>query len=104
MSQFENVTIVKQANVYFEGKVTSRAVLFNDGTKRTLGIMLPGEYTFSTELKEEMEILAGHLEYKLAGEEWKTIEGTGVFYVPANESFELKIHAVVDYCCSYLSE
>ncbi|WP_078553644.1 pyrimidine/purine nucleoside phosphorylase [Bacillus alkalicellulosilyticus] len=103
MSTFENVTIVKAANIYFEGKVTSRTVLFEDGTKKTLGIMNPGEYEFSTDQKEEMEILAGKLEYKLQGEEWKTIDGSGTFYVPANESFALKVHTVVDYCCSYLS-
>ncbi|HWO96512.1 MAG TPA: pyrimidine/purine nucleoside phosphorylase [Bacillus sp. (in: firmicutes)] len=104
MSQFENVHVIKKANVYFDGKVTSRTVVFEDGTKKTLGIMLPGEYEFSTSLKEEMEILAGNLEYKLDGQGWKTIEGSGVFYVPANEKFQLKVHTVADYCCSYLSE
>lgn len=104
MSEFKNVTLVKKANIYFEGKVTSRAVLFADGTKKTLGIMLPGEYEFSTDLKEEMEILAGHLEYKLTGEDWKTIDGSGVFYVPANDKFQLKVHSVSDYCCSYIKE
>ena len=104
MSKIENVTIIKKANVYFDGKVTSRTVLFPDGTKKTLGIMLPGEYEFSTSLKEEMEIVAGNLEYKLDGQDWETIEGSGVFYVPANETFQLKVHTVADYCCSYLAE
>lgn len=104
MSQFTNVTVVKQANVYFDGKVTSRTVLFPDGEKKTLGIMLPGEYEFSTSQKEEMEFLAGKLEYKLQGGEWVSIDGTGVFYVPANESFQLKVHTVADYCCSYLND
>jgi len=102
MSQLENVTLTKQANVYFEGKVTSRTAILEDGTKKTLGIMLPGEYEFSTESKEEMEILSGHLEYKLTGEEWKTINGSGIFYVPANDKFQLKVHTVTDYCCSYI--
>ncbi|OIJ17239.1 hypothetical protein BKP37_01690 [Anaerobacillus alkalilacustris] len=104
MEQFNNVTIIKKANTYFDGKVTSRVVIFEDGTKKTLGIMLPGEYKFSTDVKEEMDILAGHLEYKLQGEDWKVIDGIGVFYVPANEQFQLKVHSVVDYCCSYLAE
>ncbi|MBD3109903.1 pyrimidine/purine nucleoside phosphorylase [Bacillus sp. AGMB 02131] len=104
MSQLENVTLVKQANVYFDGKVTSRTAILADGTKKTLGIMLPGDYEFSTDLKEEMEILAGRLEYKLSGEDWKTIDGAGIFYVPANDKFQLKVHTVTDYCCSYLSE
>ena len=104
MSQLENVNLIKQANIYFDGNVTSRTVFLQDGTKKTLGIMLPGEYEFSTCLKEEMEILAGKLEYKLSGQDWQTIEGSGVFYVPANDKFQLKIHSVADYCCSYIKE
>jgi uncharacterized protein YaiE (UPF0345 family) len=104
MSQFENVTLIREANIYFEGKVTSRTVLFEDGTKKTLGIMLPGEYEFSTALKEEMEILAGKLAYKLEGQEWELIDGIGTFFVPANQTFLLKVHTVADYCCSYLAD
>ena len=44
MSEFKNVTVIKKANVYFDGKVTSRAVMFPDCSKKTLGVMLPGEY------------------------------------------------------------
>lgn len=101
---FTNITIAKQANVYFDGKVTSRTITFEDGTHKTLGIMLPGEYEFGTELREEMDITAGELSYQLAGEEWQTIKGAGVFYVPANSKFKLKVTAVTDYCCSYLTE
>ncbi|WP_046175264.1 pyrimidine/purine nucleoside phosphorylase [Domibacillus indicus] len=104
MIEIKNASIVKKANIYFDGKVTSRTVFLQDGTKKTLGIMMPGEYEFATDLKEEMEISFGKLEYKLAGGEWETINGSGIFYVPANESFQLKVHTVVDYCCSYLSE
>ncbi len=49
MSTFENVTVVKAANIYFEGKVVSRTVLFDDGSKKPLGLMLPGDYAFGTE-------------------------------------------------------
>ncbi|MBP1157431.1 MULTISPECIES: pyrimidine/purine nucleoside phosphorylase [unclassified Paenibacillus] len=105
MSQFENVTIVKKANVYFDGKVTSRAVLFADGTKKTLGIMLPGEYEFGTDVKEIMEIQAGELRVLLPGStEWLEINGTGEFTVPANAKFKLEVRTVTDYCCSYISE
>lgn len=102
--QFKNVIVEKAANIYFEGKVTSRSLYFEDGTKKTLGIMMPGEYTFSTDSKEEMDISAGRLEYRLEGGEWETIDGSGIFWVPAHTSFELKVHTVVDYCCSYMSE
>ena len=40
MSQYDNVSVIKAANLYFDGKVTSRTVVFADGTKKTLGIML----------------------------------------------------------------
>ncbi len=59
MSEFTNVTVVKKANIYFDGKVTSRTVIFADGVKKTLGVMLPGEYTFNTGAKELMEIQVG---------------------------------------------
>jgi purine/pyrimidine-nucleoside phosphorylase len=105
MSQFANVTVVKKANVYFEGKVTSRTVLFADGTKKTLGIMLPGEYEFGTDTKEIMEILGGELKVLLPGEsEWITINGEGEFTVPANQRFKLDVKTTADYCCSYVSE
>ncbi|MDP4144738.1 MAG: pyrimidine/purine nucleoside phosphorylase [Bacillota bacterium] len=103
MSQFEKVTIVKEANIYFEGKVTSRTVLFENGEKKTLGIMLPGEYEFGTGSKELMEILAGKLQVKLPGsEEWITIVGGQSFEVPANSSFNLIVEETTDYCCSYI--
>lgn len=102
MSEFTNVTVLKRANIYFEGRVTSRTVLFSDGTKKTLGIMLPGEYEFGTDAQELMEILAGELDVKLPGQtEWQRITGEGSFTVPASSRFQLKVNAVVDYCCSY---
>jgi len=40
MSEFNNVSIVKKANIYFDGKVTSRSLIFPDGSRKT--IMSPG--------------------------------------------------------------
>jgi uncharacterized protein YaiE (UPF0345 family) len=104
MSEFKNVTVVKKANVYFDGKVTSRTVLFSDGSKKTLGIMLPGEYEFSTANKEVMEILAGELEVLLPGAKgWKTVKAGESFEVPAQSKFSLKVKSITDYCCSYIT-
>jgi hypothetical protein len=103
MSVFEQVTVTREANVYFEGKVTSRKVTFADGSYKTLGIMMPGEYTFGTEKAELMEILAGELSYRIKGDAaWHTVKGGEAFNVPANASFDLQITTLVDYCCSYL--
>ena len=105
MSEFKNVTVVRKANVYFNGKVTSRTVLFPDGTKKTLGIMLPGDYEFGTDCRELMEILAGELDVLLPGsKEWKTVKAGESFEVPAKAKFSLKVGTVADYCCSYLKE
>ena len=68
MSEFSNVTILKKANIYFDGNVTSRTIVFADGTKKTLGIMLPGAYEFGTAEKELMEIQSGDLDVLLPGE------------------------------------
>ncbi|PHS57166.1 MAG: hypothetical protein COB17_07090 [Sulfurimonas sp.] len=102
MSKLENVSIVKEANIYYDGKVTSRTVELSDGSIQSLGIMLAGEYTFKTNEAEIMEILSGDLEIKLAGEHWKTLSTPETFNVAANSSFDLKIKSVTDYCCSYI--
>ena len=100
---FKNVTVVKKANVYFDGKVTSRTVIFPDGSKKTLGIMAPGDYEFGTAEKEIMEILAGDLDVLLpAAEGWTTFKAGDVFEVPAQSRFSLKVRSLTDYCCSYI--
>jgi len=104
MEQFEDVTLVKKANIYFDGKVTSRTVRFKDGTHKTLGIMMPGEYEFGTEAAELMEILAGEMDVLLPRQSaWQTIKGGESFNVPANASFKLRVKEISDYCCSYLN-
>lgn len=103
MAEFINVNVVKQANIYFDGKVTSRVINFSDGSRKTLGIMMPGDYEFGTAEKEIMEIIAGELEVLLPGEEhWKTIKGGEEFEVPADSKFKLQVKSVTDYCCSYI--
>ena len=100
--RFENAAIIKRANVYFDGKVTSRTVVLADGTRKTLGVMLAGDYKFDTEAEELMEVLGGEMTVRIAGnDEWQTFTEGQSYVVPANSSFELKISGVADYCCSY---
>jgi len=103
MFDFNNVTIVKKANVYFDGKVTSRTILFSDNTRKTLGIMMPGDYEFSTADKEIMEIIDGQLDVLLPGEsQWKSFTSGQTFEVPSQSKFSLKVKTITDYCCSYI--
>ncbi len=103
MSEFNNVTVVKKANVYFDGNVSSRTLRFADGSLKTLGFMLPGEYTFNTADKELMEILDGDLEVLLPDSDaWQSVKGGESFDVPANAQFTVRINTPTDYCCSFL--
>lgn len=102
MDRFDNVSVKKAANIYFDGKVTSREVRFADGSIKTLGIMMPGEYEFGTSQHELMEIISGFLLVKLPGSDtWKEVRGGESFEVPANTRFQLAVHHITDYICSY---
>ena len=103
MSDFENVKVAREANVYFDGKVTSRTIYMADGSRKTLGVMLPGDYTFGTQAAEEMDISSGMLEVLLPDtQEWQTITGPQIFHVPANASFDVKVSEITNYCCTYI--
>lgn len=105
MSEFSNVTVVREANIYFNGNVASHTVLFADGSKKTLGVMQPGEYEFSTGKAEIMEILSGELDLKVPGSSrWQPVKGGESFAVPANSSFTMQVKTVSDYCCSFVDQ
>jgi uncharacterized protein YaiE (UPF0345 family) len=101
--KFENVTVVAKANVFFDGKVVSHTVLFKDGTKKTLGLIYPGQYTFNTGDPEEMAVVAGACRAKLAGQtDWKAYPAGTSFRVPGKSSFEIAVDAgVAEYVCSF---
>lgn len=100
--EFTNAKIVKKANVYYDGKVTSRTIYTETGERKTLGIILPGEYEFGTGAEELMEVLNGEMEIMRKGESSYASykEGTS-FVVPANSSFKVIVKTIADYCCSY---
>ena len=92
MSKFDNVAVTKQANVYFDGKCVSHTVQFADGTKKSVGVILPSTLTFNTGAPEVMETVSGTCRVKLAGEsEWKTYSAGQSFDVPANSSFDIEV-------------
>ena len=92
MSQFDNVAVIKKANVYFDGKCVSHTVLFADGSKKTVGVVLPAALTFNTGEPEIMETVAGACRYRLKGDsEWKTSAAGESFKVPGNSAFDIEV-------------
>jgi uncharacterized protein YaiE (UPF0345 family) len=101
-TQFDNVTVLKKGNVYFDGKCVSHTVIFADGTKKTLGVILPSSLTFNTGAPEIMEINGGSCNVRLKGEEaWKTYAAGTSFNVPGNSSFDIEVTETVDYVCHF---
>src|ERR671927_192732 len=90
--EFKNVTAVAKANVYFDGKVVSHTLLFADGSKKTLGLIYPGNFHFGTDAAERMDITAGDCRVRLDGSsEWKAY-GAGTFFkVPAKSGFDIEV-------------
>lgn len=102
MSEFENVSVSKTANVYFDGKCISRLVLFPDGKKVTLGVIFPSALKFSAKCRETMMVLNGKCRVRLdESEEWVGYAAGGQFEVPGNTSFEILVEEMVEYICHY---
>ncbi|MBW8458908.1 MAG: pyrimidine/purine nucleoside phosphorylase [Thiobacillus sp.] len=92
MSQFDNVAVTKKANVYFDGKCVSHSLTLADGSKKSVGVILPSTLTFNTGAPEIMETVAGSCRVKMAGEsEWKAYGAGQSFNVPGNSSFEIEV-------------
>lgn len=102
--QFANVTAIAKANIYFGGNVISHGLIFPDGSKKTLGLIYPGSYHFTTEKAERMEVIAGDCLVKLDGtSESRTFSPGSSFDVPANSGFQIEvISGICEYVCSFL--
>ncbi len=101
-NHFDNVSVTKKANLYFDGKCVSHAITFADGTKKTLGVIFPSTLTFNTGAPEIMEINAGKCRIKLAGQsEWLSFEAGQRFDVAGNSSFEIETIETLDYVCHF---
>jgi purine/pyrimidine-nucleoside phosphorylase len=101
-TQFDNVSVIKKSNVYFDGKCVSHTVVLTDGTKKTVGVILPSKLVFNTGAPEIMEIIGGQCRVKLAGESDVKTYGAGQsFNVPGNSSFEIEALEATDYVCHF---
>ncbi len=100
--QFDGVYVNTQANVYFDGKCVSHSITLADGTKKSVGVVLPATLTFNTGAPEIMECVAGSCEYKLKGSEaWVKSSAGEKFSVPGNSSFEIRVTEPYHYICHF---
>lgn len=101
-TQFDGVSVLKQANVYFDGKCVSHTVVLADGSKKSVGVILPSRLTFNTGAPEIMEGVAGSCRARLKGEEaWKSYGAGESFSVPANSSFDIEVAEPYHYVCHF---
>ena len=103
-TEFRNVTAVVKANVYFDGRVVSHTILFPDGSRKTLGLIYPGQFHFGTDQSERMEIVAGACTVKLDGQKSTVAYAAGqAFEVPAKSGFDIAVaSSICEYVCSFL--
>ncbi|WP_372660683.1 pyrimidine/purine nucleoside phosphorylase [Hydrogenophaga sp.] len=101
-TQFEGATVATQASVYFDGKCVSHALTLPDGSKKSVGVVLPAQLTFGTAAPEIMECVAGGCEYQLAGSDtWVRVAPGERFSVPGNSSFDIRVTEAFHYICHY---
>ena len=101
-AQLPNVTVTTAANVYFDGKCVSHGITLADGTKKSVGVILPATLTFNTGAPEIMECVAGSCEYKLAGTDaWVKSAAGESFHVPGNAKFDIRVTEPYHYICHF---
>ncbi len=103
MSQFDHVSVVKKANVYFEGKCVSHTVLLADGSRKSVGVILPSSLTFNTGAAEIMELIDGACRVRLKGQnDFVSYKAGESFNVPANSSFDIEVSTPLHYVCHFV--
>ena len=99
---FDAVSVATKANVYFDGKCVSHSITLADGTKKSVGVVLPSTLTVNTGAPEIMECTAGACEYKLAGSDaWVKSSAGEKFSVPGNSSFQIRVAEAYHYICHF---
>jgi uncharacterized protein YaiE (UPF0345 family) len=101
-THIDAVSVTTQASVYFDGKCISHGITFADGTKKSVGVVLPATLTFNTGAPEIMECVAGSCEYKLAGsDQWLTSTPGEKFSIPGNSKFDIRVTEPYHYICHF---
>ena len=82
--KIDAVSVTTKANVYFDGKCVSHSFTQADGTRKSVGVILPATLTFNT-----------------GAAEWVRSEAGQSFSVPANSSFQLRVGEAYHYICHF---
>ena len=102
MSQIDDVSVMTKANVYFDGRCVSHTVLLKDGSRKSVGVILPSRLTFSTVAPERMELVEGSCRVRLAGtDRWQEYAGGQAFSVPGGSSFDIETTEPLHYICHF---
>ncbi|MBK8325548.1 MAG: pyrimidine/purine nucleoside phosphorylase [Moraxellaceae bacterium] len=102
MSQFDNVSVEKKSNVYFDGKCVSHTVIVGNGTRKTVGVIFPSTLVFNTGAPEIMEVIGGKCRVKLADSDtWSEYVAGQAFEVAGNSSFTIETVELLDYVCHF---
>jgi uncharacterized protein YaiE (UPF0345 family) len=102
MKQLEQVSVDKEANVYFDGKCVSHTVYLADGSRKSVGVIFPGQLTFNTGAPEIMELVKGKCRVRLAGEsDWRDYQGGQQFSVPGDSRFDIETLETLHYVCHF---
>jgi uncharacterized protein YaiE (UPF0345 family) len=100
--KIDGVSVTTQASVYFDGKCVSHGITFPDGTKKSVGVVLPAALTFNTGAPEVMECVAGSCEYRLDGTDaWLRSAPGESFSIPANSKFDIRVTDAYHYICHF---
>jgi uncharacterized protein YaiE (UPF0345 family) len=101
-TQFDNVSVVAKANIYFDGKCVSHNIILADGTKKSIGVIFPAMLKFNTGAPEIMELNSGKCRVRLAGESaWTDYAGGQRFEIGGDSSFDIDVLETVDYICHF---
>ena len=101
-TRIDGASVNTQANVFFDGKCISHALTLADGTKLSVGVILPTTLTFNTGAPEVMECVAGSCEYKLDGsDQWVKSSAGEKFNVPGHSKFDIRVTEPYHYICHF---
>jgi uncharacterized protein YaiE (UPF0345 family) len=95
-------TISTRANVYFDGKCVSHGIELADGSKKSVGVILPSTLRFTTGAPEVMDVVEGACRIRLDGSEaWQSYGAGQSFPVPGQSAFDIEVTSTMHYICHF---